>query len=230
MKICTLSDIHGHLPTVPECDLLLIAGDICPPWDHAPWFQDQWLRSNLNPWLKSLPVKQVVMCWGNHDFIGEAPEIPELACEILTDRSFNYEGINIWGSPWQLPFCDWAFNLPEEELAEKYNKIPDDTHVIITHGPPFGYGDLAPPHFQRTEWEHVGSKSLIKRMEAIKPLLVVTGHIHCSYGLFESPYGLVMNASYVDEKYLPRNAIAIFEIENNKIVSRSLEPKSPEKL
>ena len=27
-------------------------------------------------------------------------------------------------------------------MMEKWNKIPEDTDILVTHGPPLGYGDL----------------------------------------------------------------------------------------
>ena len=36
-------------------------------------------------------------------------------------------------------FCDWGFNLMRgQPLQEKWDLIPDDTDVLITHGPPIG--------------------------------------------------------------------------------------------
>ncbi len=52
------------------------------------------------------------------------------------------EGLKFYGSPWQPTFHNWAFNLDRgEEIKKVWDKIPNDTDVLITHGPPFGILD-----------------------------------------------------------------------------------------
>jgi hypothetical protein len=52
MRICATSDFHGYLPDdLPESDLLLIAGDVCPMWNHDQKFQYTWLRTEFSEWL-----------------------------------------------------------------------------------------------------------------------------------------------------------------------------------
>ncbi len=65
--------------------------------------------------------------------------------KYLEDSSITLYGINIYGSPWQPFFCNWAFNLPRgEELASKWSAIPQETDVLLTHGAPFCHGDKIP--------------------------------------------------------------------------------------
>ena len=51
MRIVALSDQHGFLPDVPPCDLLIVAGDLCPdrfgPFMavHDPHQQQAWFDS-----------------------------------------------------------------------------------------------------------------------------------------------------------------------------------------
>lgn len=200
MRICCISDLHGHLPELPAHELLLVAGDICPTWDHTPEFQRAWLQHEFLPWLKDSPAPKVVI-WGNHDLIGENfPEkIPvDLQRYVLCDAVDEVEGLSIWGSPWQRRFFDWAFNLDEPDLAAKYAIIPE-VDVIVTHGPPFGAGDRG------TNGDLLGSPSLTETIKRVKPKLVVTGHIHAAYGTYRLFDTLVVNAAHCDEAYRPIN-------------------------
>ena len=71
-KICAISDIHGYLPDIKECDVLCICGDIIPlNIQRNVDLSIEWLQNDFHGWVKTIPVKQVVMTWGNHDFVGE---------------------------------------------------------------------------------------------------------------------------------------------------------------
>lgn len=218
-KLVCISDMHGHLPPLPEGDILVIAGDICPTISHAHSFQLQWLDYEFRIWLQSLSFKDVVLCWGNHDFIGQdRPDRVEqlkLPCHILTDAGMEIQGLKFYGTPWQPVFFDWAFNLYEHDLKEKWASIPTDTDVLVVHGPPHGYGDLALPVGERVNTENVGSPSLTERIKDVKPQLVVYGHIHRGYGVYqipELPKTILANVSFVNEKYQPSNPPMCFDI------------------
>jgi len=72
MKICCVTDIHGHLPQIPECDLLLIGGDIVPMALHEPPLSAVWLESAFKPWVAEIAKRaRVIGISGNHE-IGRA--------------------------------------------------------------------------------------------------------------------------------------------------------------
>ncbi len=221
MKIVAISDLHGHLPSVPECDLLLLAGDLCPATDHRCSFQQHWLDTYFRWWMKDQPAKQIIGIAGNHDFVfQDKPDwVPKsLPWVYLEDSGTEYEGLKVWGSPWQPIFFDWAFNLKEEELEKKWAKIPEGTDIVVLHGPPRGYGDGAPRMIKdknEEEWptlEHVGSPSMLERLKIVKPKLTVFGHIHGGYGRWEVNGMILANVSFVDERYNPVHDIQVFHI------------------
>lgn len=92
--------------------------------------------------------------------------------------------LNFFGSPW-IPSCGpWAFSYrsPDtrtEELdlkvKELWAQIPDDTDVLVTHGPPAGHCDVNPSGL-------VGCKVLAERVRQVRPLLHVFGHVHAGRG------------------------------------------------
>lgn len=187
-KIVAMSDTHGYLIPVPDCDLLLLGGDF--GGDKDPW----WLRDRLKPWVDEVAERgiKVVSVAGNHDLVFEKrPDlVPKMNWTYLLDSGTTEHGLKIWGSPWQKRFHDWAFNLDEEDLIKKWALIPDDTDVLLLHSPPYGIGDVS-----SYGNEHIGSPGLLKRIEEIKPKLVVFGHNHEGYGTYQLGPTLLINAS-----------------------------------
>jgi Icc-related predicted phosphoesterase len=195
MLVCCIADLHGHVPAdVPPCDLLLIAGDLGPddPREGAVW-----LEQELVPWLERQPAAEVAAVAGNHDHVAVAH--PELmrgldSWRYLENEPVTIAGLRVAGSAWSLPFGVWPLQAPEEELDELWRSIPDETEVVLVHGPPHGYCDLT------ARGAHGGSRTLVRRLLELPQLkLVCTGHIHEGYGQAVLPTGaLVVNASLVD--------------------------------
>ncbi len=77
-----------------------------------------------------------------------------------------------------------------EALAEKWAQIPDETDVLITHGPPMGA-------LGRTlAGLSVGCEDLAEAVSRrIKPRLHIFGHSHEGYGLVKKLSTTYVNAS-----------------------------------
>jgi hypothetical protein len=111
------------------------------------------------------------------------------------------DDIKFWGTPWQPEFYNWAFNLPRgEKLKEKWDLIPVDTDILITHGPAFGKLDYV--DYNKI---NVGCEELLKRVEEIKPKIHVCGHIHGGRGYVFDGNTHFINASILNDRYEFRN-------------------------
>lgn len=212
MRIAATSDLHGHLPVVPNCDVLVIAGDIGPPtkaYHYDPVRRQAWLREEFLPWCQAQPAGQVVFIAGNHDIgiqkegISGITTFPRV--HYLQDSGVTIRGVRFWGSPWTPTFNNWAFMDDDDELANKWLKIPHDTDVLITHGPPYGRAD------QNQGGEHCGSRSLMQwRTEATRlPRMHFFGHIHEGAGQQGHRWA---NVSFVNEYYVPANSVRVFTL------------------
>lgn len=226
MRIVCVSDTHGIAPppVIPPCDLLLHAGDIedvhLHPYDSSS--QRRYLERVFAPWLAAAPARHKVGIAGNHDFLGlrDPDVLYGLPWRYLCDETVEIEGLTIHGSPWTPPFFDWAFMLPEHELAAKWALVPADCNILLTHGPAYGLGDeVANGHVgDEPRDPHQGSSSLRTAVEAHPALrLHVFGHIHEGYGqgLLDRP-GLTpltwLNAASVDSAYRPVNPPLVVEL------------------
>jgi Icc-related predicted phosphoesterase len=207
MRIVCISDTHAleKYVTVPEGDVLIHAGDFTNVGEMSDVV-------HFNEWLGHLPHKYKLCIPGNHDlcFEDHEKESKKLLTNAiyLRDSGVEIDGVHFYGSPWQPAFCDWAFNLPRNgrELKGKWSRIPMNTDVLITHGPPFGILDRAP------SGQNVGCGLLAKRMSKVKPKFHIFGHIHGGYGYrWVDGETQFINASICTEEYQPTNEPLIFE-------------------
>jgi Icc-related predicted phosphoesterase len=207
-RITTISDTHTKhkqlTPFLPGGDILIHAGDISSMgYKHEIQSFCSWFDKIDNYDLK-------VFIAGNHDYgfeerFNETMEIVN-SYKTITYLQDDWVGfqkndlreIRIWGSPWQPEFCNWAFNLPKNgiELKVKWNMIPDDTDILVTHGPAYGYVDSVVG-----EYTNLGCEKLIERIEQINPNIHVCGHIHTGYGYQTNGGTHFINASVLNEQY-----------------------------
>ena len=72
IKICAMSDLHGHLPDpeqIEQVDVVVICGDIVPlKIQRTRILVEEWLINEFKDWVQLLPCERVIMIPGNHDF------------------------------------------------------------------------------------------------------------------------------------------------------------------
>lgn len=211
LSLVIISDTHNkhkRLGTLSKADVIIHCGDFTSMgYSHEIVDFMQWF-SKLEQYHYKLCVS------GNHDWLFETHKL--LALEkvpknviYLEDSGVEIEEFKFWGSPVQLPFNNWAFNRPEEKLAEHWKAIPDDTDVLITHCPPYSIFDRS--IYDKT---HMGSPSLyFEVINRIKPKIHCWGHIHSGYGIKVIENTTFINASNLDEDYMCVNKPTLIELE-----------------
>lgn len=221
MKIVAFSDTHGYhrAVTLPHGDVLVFAGDLMTSgYNHREVV-------DFANWFTSQPHKHKILVAGNHDRLFQQrldTVLPYFNSSVfyIQDSGVTIDGVKFWGSPWQPDFCNWAFNLPRgEELRKVWAKVPEDTDVLITHGPPYGYRDNTGSTRGN---ENVGDEELEKALYRIKPRAHIFGHIHNGHGIeffpkmYVEPNGfftVCYNVAICDEEYRPVNEPHIIEIQ-----------------
>lgn len=209
MKLVLISDTHGKHEEVrvPDGDVLIHAGDLTMVGNAAEYY-------SVADWLNAQPHKHIIVIAGNHDFGSDLLFYSMLDPRIhyLSNSGVELDGVKFWGSPVTPRFGAWAHMLPRngEEIKECWNKIPLDTRVLITHGPPKGVLDMT------IAGDNAGCEELFDVVtHKVQPELHVFGHIHEGYGSFDTQPAngpLYVNASIVNEFYRVANTPVVVEI------------------
>jgi Icc-related predicted phosphoesterase len=208
-KLVCISDTHTlhNRIILPEGDIIVHSGD----------FSNRGTEDEICDfleWYSNTDFEHKILVAGNHDWGFERdPEIYEDMCKeygitYLNDSGITLNGIKFWGSPVQPEFCDWAFNRRvKEHSPSQYNwikphwdMIPEDTDVLVTHGPPYGVLDIS-----IYQGNNCGCPHLLNRVLEFKPEVHIFGHIHQWHGTCYRDGITYVNASTCDEKYRPVN-------------------------
>jgi len=208
-KFCFISDTHGlhSQVSIPQADILVHSGDCTRDIGQLD------LRSFLQ-WFEQQPCPIKILVCGNHD--GAFEKWPDLAQAMvkeiapsvtyLQDSGVEIEGLKFWGSPVTPAFCTWYFNRERgADIKRHWDMIPDDTDVLITHGPARGFNDWSPYGN-----EHVGCDDLLEAIKRVKCRLHCFGHVHGGYSTKELIHDdgsktIMINASVCNEEYEPVN-------------------------
>jgi Icc-related predicted phosphoesterase len=149
--------------------------------------------ADFNTWLGELPHRHKIIVPGNHEYFLEADSSKRSMLTnavVLINEAAEIEGLRIWGSPATTLFSG-AFGLSSPEDRKRlYAQIPEDTDILVTHGPPFGILDSA-PHSSL----HSGCRELLDAVMHVRPLLHVFGHVHGAHGIFHTSQTTFVNAA-----------------------------------
>lgn len=138
----------------------------------------------LRKFFDQLPHKYKIFVAGNHETNFPQRSVKEIQEDLpgiiyLQDDSVKIEGVKFYGSPW----CGqrWysfarSYVIPYSDLYTRWENIPEDVDVLVTHSPPFEICDLAvvqnwqvfwqkAPHCSHCGevhhgWSHFGCKDL----------------------------------------------------------------------
>jgi Icc-related predicted phosphoesterase len=169
-----------------DVDMVIFGGDASNPKEPV-------LNANevldFLEWFNSLThIKYKIMIAGNHDTSIEngmvsRGDIPE-SIIYLEHESVIIEGIKIFGSPYTPKFgTNWAYNVPRGNPIKAYwDDIPEDTQILVTHGPPKGVLDLTQYDTRLgnngLSYFQCGCKDLLERVQSVQPAYHLFGHIH----------------------------------------------------
>jgi Icc-related predicted phosphoesterase len=189
LRLVLLSDTHQlHREVeVPDGDILIHAGDF------TMFSKSMNAIVDFNRWLGELPHRFKVFVPGNHEFFLEAdPSRRSLLdnATALINEGIEIQGLRIWGSP-VTPLYGGAFGLSSaEDRRRLYAQIPENTDVLISHGPPYGVLDS-----EVNSGLHSGCRELFDAVMRVRPKLHVFGHVHSAHGIFQTDQTTFINAA-----------------------------------
>lgn len=215
MKFVCISDTHNRHENLAfdgtEGDVLVHTGDFTD-------FGNLKKVKNFIGWFQEQPFPLKILIAGNHDVsldenaIGAKSKIKEVIDRyvknneniIYLDESGHIiDGVKVWGSAYTFGGpTKWAFQYHnEKEAEERWSKIPEDTDILLTHGPPLGILD-------EYQGQKLGCPVLYKHViERVRPAFHCFGHVHNQHGVKTKGSTVFINSAMVRDEWAGKDPI-----------------------
>jgi len=219
IKIWHFGDTHGKhfFLNPPSADVAIFSGDAGLSRDPTQNLEE--VMDFLN-WYRDVDIPIKIFVAGNHDSSIEKRLITK---EEMLSKNIIYlehedliievknKRFSIFGSPYVPTFGNWSFMKNRSKLNRFWEQIPEDTDILVTHGPPMNILDSTEgwdPYNSRRVLENAGCSALQKQIfNRIKPRAHMFGHIHSkgsgfiNSGVYIHPSGIIFsNGSCVEDR------------------------------
>ena len=137
------------------------------------------LNSNYLQFLVTFGNCPLLYVRGNHDSRYDIN--PPDGCVCIEDKIYNYKGLRIAGLGGSRRYKPGPDMYTEKEMSVRVRKLwrkarfTNGIDILVTHAPAAGYGDME-------DLPHRGFVCFDRIMSEYKPLYMVHGHVHKSYG------------------------------------------------
>lgn len=183
LSLYHISDLHGthdSLEIPYDIEVMAITGDAT-NYRNSTMNMSEYTR--FLDWFAAIPVSYKIYVPGNHDsYIYEnlnrcKKEMLSRGITLLHQDSIQISDLKIYGDGTTPQYGDWCFMKKRETISKTWENIPEDTDILLTHGPPKGILDLTTDRHRNLE--RAGCGALGKRILKLNNLkLNCFGHIH----------------------------------------------------
>ncbi|KAI9301901.1 Metallo-dependent phosphatase-like protein [Cunninghamella echinulata] len=218
VRFVCMSDTHGKTQfkfPIPDGDVFIHAGDLTRAGNYGEF------KATIE-WIKSLPHKIKIVTAGNHDHylderLTNSTNVKQELLALFEEAEITYlehesyqlpdefGGYRLFVSPYSPLHLGGAF-MPIKGLRGRWDDVPDNIDIIVTHTPPRGTLDLT------RRGQNVGCEFLEKRIYEINPKVSIFGHIHEAGGYEYHDNILFINACTSNYRYQPNQTPIVFDL------------------